>query len=303
VFVTDAIRVEENRWAVGVQAPLAHSYYNDHRQEPALLDPLLLLEACRQAVTVPAHRDLGVPFGTAFLISGWRTALTDVSALRSRDDGPDELVLLVAARDLKQRGGRPLGATFDVEYTVAGRTVGTSEVVAGYLSGAAYQAYRESRRGSVPPMSGAMPPRGGGALVEPEAVGRRDGRNVVLADLVRADEHRSTAELDVPVAHPAMFDHALDHIPAMALLEAARQAAVLAAGPATAAPARYATGFAAAFHHFAELDTPTTVSAVAGEPRTVAARDGLVRTPVAVEFAQKEALVCTVAVDVAEPGR
>jgi hypothetical protein len=262
-----------------------------------MIDPLLLLEACRQAVTVPAHRDLGVPIGTSFLISRWDTAFTDLTALRARGDAPDELVLVVTARDLKRRGSRPLGATFETEFTVGGVTVGRSEVVAGYLTGAAYQAYRENRRGSVPPSSATRPERGGGRPVAPASVGRRDERNVVLSDADFLGAGRLTATLDVPVTHPAIFDHPLDHVPAMALLEAARQAAVLAAGPAARAPDRYAAGFAATFHQFVELDSPTVVHAVA------AAGTAGTATPVAVEFRQRDALACAVTVTVAEPGR
>lgn len=287
VFVTDAARLGDETFAVAVQAPRAHSYYNDHTQRPALLDPLFLLEAARQAVTVVAHQWLGVAHDTSFLISDWTTEFTDLPALRARGDAPDELVVEVTARDLKRRGARLLAATLECAFVVAGRRAGTSAVVAGYLSRDGYTAHREKSRGSVPPLSADMSQTRAGKPVEPGRVGRERTENVVLTDVERPGGAIALrATLDVPVRHPAMYDHPLDHVPAMALMEAARQAAVLAAG----APAerRYACAFGATFHRFVELDSPVTVSVTpSGGGRF------------AVDFRQDGASVCTAEVAVA----
>lgn len=157
VFVTDAARLGEDRFAVAVQAPRAHAYYNDHTQRPALLDPLFLLEAARQAVTVVAHQWLGVSYDTSFLISDWTTEFTDLPALRSRGDAPDELVIEIGTRDLRRRGTRLLAATLDCAFVAGGRRAGTSVIVAGYLSRDGYQAHRAKSRGTVPPLSSERP--------------------------------------------------------------------------------------------------------------------------------------------------
>ncbi|MBR8642645.1 hypothetical protein KEF29_33395 [Streptomyces tuirus] len=259
VFVTDAARLGDETFAVAVQAPRAHRYYNDHTQRPALLDPLFLLEAARQAVTVVAHQWLGVSYDTSFLISDWTTEFTDPAALRARGDAPDELVVEVTARDLKRRGTKLLAATLECVYVVGGRRAGTSAIVAGYLSRDGYTAHREKSRGNVPPSSSGMPHTRVGATVEPALVGRERAENVVLTDVERPGGALALrATLDVPVWHPAMYDHPLDHVPAMALMEAARQAAVLAAGEP--AERRYARAFGATFRRFVELDSPVTVS-------------------------------------------
>lgn len=287
VFVTDAARLGDETFAVAVQAPRAHSYYNDHTQRPELLDPLFLLEAARQAVTVVAHQWLGVSYDTSFLISDWTTEFTDLAALRTRGDVPDEFVVEVTTRDLKRRGTRLLAARLECVFVVGGRRAGTSGIVAGYLSRDGYLAHREKSRGNVPPLSSDMPHDRLGDPVAPHRVGRERTGNVVLTEV----EHLGgpellRASLDVPVQHPAMYDHPLDHVPAMALLEAARQAAVLAAG----APAerRYVYAFGATFSRFVELDSPVTVAVTpSGEERFT------------VDFRQDGASVCTVTVGVA----
>ncbi|MFG2327952.1 ScbA/BarX family gamma-butyrolactone biosynthesis protein [Streptomyces sp. NPDC048568] len=288
VFVTDAVRRGDDAFAVAVQAPRAHSYYNDHTQQPALLDPLFLLEAARQAVTVVAHQWLDVTHDTSFLISDWTTEFTDLEALRARGDAPDELVVEVTTRDLKRRGTRLLAATLECVFLVGGRRAGTSVVVAGYLSRDGYTAHRAKSRGTVPPLSSDMPSTRTGTPVEPALVGRERTENVVLTDAARHPDGTTAlrAVLDVPVRHAAMYDHPLDHIPAMALMEAARQAAVLATGGP--GERRYARAFGATFHRFVELDSPVTVSVTpsGGERLTV-------------DFRQDAESVCTAGVEVA----
>ncbi|MCH5675090.1 ScbA/BarX family gamma-butyrolactone biosynthesis protein [Streptomyces gilvus] len=287
VFVTDAARIGDDTFAVAVQAPRAHSYYNDHTQRPALLDPLFLLEAARQAVTVVAHQWLGVSYDTSFLISDWTTEFTALPALRARGEAPDEFVVEVTTRDLKRRGTRLLAATLECVFVVGGRPAGTSRIVAGYLSRDGYGAHREKSRGTVPPLSCDMPHERTGVPVAPGLVGRERAGNVVLTDVTHPGGSAPlTALLDVPVQHPAMYDHPLDHVPAMALMEAARQAAVLVAG----APAerRYAYAFEATFSRFVELDSPVAVVA------TPSGGDRLT-----VDFQQDGSSVCTAVVAVA----
>lgn len=286
VFVTDAARLGEDRFVVAVQAPRAHSYYNDHTQRPSLIDPLFLLEAARQAVTVVAHQWLGVSYDTSFLISDWTTEFTHVPALRTRGDAPDELVVEIGTRDLKRRDSRLLAATLDCAFVVGGQRAGTSVIVAGYLSRDGYGAHRAKTRGSEPPLSSERPAGRAGTPVPPALVGRERTENVVLVDVERPGGPVALrAVLDVPVRHPAMYDHPLDHVPAMALMEAARQAAVLAAGEP--AEERYAYAFGATFTRFVELDSPVTVtvSPAGGERCTV-------------DFEQDGASVCTAEVGV-----
>ncbi|WP_121703948.1 ScbA/BarX family gamma-butyrolactone biosynthesis protein [Streptomyces sp. E5N298] len=291
VFVTDAVRRGDDSFAVAVQAPRAHSYYNDHTQRPALIDPLFLLEAARQAVTVVAHQWLDVPYDTSFLISDWTTEFTDLDALRAGVDVPDELVVEITTRDLKRRGARLLAATLECVFVVGGRRAGTSVVAAGYLSRDGYTAHRAKSRGSVPPLSSDRPAIRTGTPVAPALVGRERTENVVLADVARHPDGPTAptalrALLDVPVRHAAMYDHPLDHVPAMALMEAARQATVLAAGGP--AGQRYARAFGATFRRFVELDSPVTVSV------TSFAEERLT-----VDFRQDGESVCTADIEVA----
>ncbi|OLT16522.1 hypothetical protein BJF78_13955 [Pseudonocardia sp. CNS-139] len=53
VFVTDAVQVAEKQVRVAVQLPPSHGYFGDHAS--GQVDPLLLLEAARQAGIFGSH--------------------------------------------------------------------------------------------------------------------------------------------------------------------------------------------------------------------------------------------------------
>ncbi|MFI0235760.1 ScbA/BarX family gamma-butyrolactone biosynthesis protein [Streptomyces sp. NPDC016845] len=304
VFVTDHVALDDGRFAVAARLPSAHPYFTDDPRPGAPLDAMLLLECSRQAGTVVAHRHLGVPADTAFLIAEWSIALDDelrAPALavgpKGAGLGPGELTMITEVRDPKQRGEALLGATLLSELYLAGRRVATSTVITGYPSRPGYESFRTRRRDSPAPLSDAMPPRLGGTPADSRAVGRTSEANVVLSGVRRADG-QIVAGLDVPVAHPVFYDHPLDHVPATALLEAARQAALLAVAPEAgpvgeAAAAWRVSALSARFERFVELDSPAEVSA-----RVERVRDG---HAVRVLFEQGGALACDCAVTVSVP--
>ncbi|MFI6346707.1 AfsA-related hotdog domain-containing protein [Streptomyces sp. NPDC050560] len=259
-------------------------------------DPLLLTECCRQAATTVAHRYLGVPPDTAFLVTRW-TARFTAAAPQPPGGGPDELTLLVGATDLRERGGRLESATLDVDLALNGTPAGHATIGAAYMPSGRYAALRALRRTTPPPLTSALPPRAGGTVAAPGAVGRSLPENVVLTDATPTPDG-ATARLDVPAGHPAIYDHPLDHVPAMGLIEAARQAALYTASRGERALLPQVAGFDAEFGRFAELDAPTTVTArrrgpVAGPPAG---------HTVAVDFRQLDTVICAITVTLADTG-
>jgi 2-oxo-3-(phosphooxy)propyl 3-oxoalkanoate synthase len=292
VFVTDHVALGapgDNRFAVAAQLPSAHRYFNDDLLSPELVDPMLLLECSRQAGTLVAHCHLGVPADTAFLIAEWDVELDHEQAGSPRGEGPGELTMVIEARDLKQRGERLQGATLVSELYLDGRRVGTSSVIAGYPTRTGYESFRTLRRSSPAPQSDAMPRARTGPAPDSRTVGRTLEENVVLSAVRRAGG-QTVADLDVPVGHRVFYDHPLDHVPATALLEAARQAALLAVAPEEGAADEGAglwrvSALSAEFQRFVELDSPTRVSARVE-------RSGDDSRSVAVVFEQGGAITC-----------
>ncbi|MGE5230146.1 MAG: AfsA-related hotdog domain-containing protein [Deltaproteobacteria bacterium] len=97
-------------------------------------------------------------------------------------------------------------------------------------------------------------------------------RNVLLARVERrpGKEEWYDAEMVQDVAHPFFFEHTLDHIPAMMLVEAGRQLGIAISHLFLGVPMGhlFATrAFDIGFTDFAELDIPVTISAAVTDKR------------------------------------
>jgi hypothetical protein len=86
--------------------------------------------------------------------------------------------------------------------------------------------------------------------VPPQTVGRISPTDVVLSPTGKPGRW----QLRVDTAHPALFDHPLDHVPGMMLLEAARQATV-----ATLGPSCMPLEITSEFRRYTELSSPCVI--------------------------------------------
>lgn len=257
VFLTDAQRVDEHRFLVAAQLPRAHPYYTDHLN--GRLDPLLLLECCRQAETLAAHEYLGVPAGTAFLLSAWSLRMdTDPPATGAV---PGELSIDVAISEPRWREGRLRALRYRMTPALDGTPLGEVSIRVGYVPADAHAALRTRQRGGAPPSSATVAAQGKDWPAAAYRVGRADPANVVLAG-ARRSAVGAAATLRVPTGHPSMFDHPLDHVPGMVLTEAARQIALLASDDRRGSLARTRVrALQGTFARYVELDAPVTLTA------------------------------------------
>ena len=247
VYVTDSAELAENSYALAAVLPRRHWFYTDGPGGPASV--AALLEVCRQAGTVVAHRYFDVPPATAFLVGGYELTMLGAAA------GTD-LLLRVTTSGARHRQGTLSALHLRIEVECDGVPVAVADIAATYLAAGLYADMRRMRRGSEPPSSADRPAHRAGITASPSKVARSRHENVLLVDAVRSDE-RLVAVLDVPVDHASLYDHPLDHVPAMALLEAAQQAATHLAGGDVLA-------LRAGFRKIVELDAPAQVVATTG---------------------------------------
>jgi hypothetical protein len=260
VFLTDLVPIDRDTCVIGAQLPLSHPYFLDQRAPTARYDTLLLTECCRQAGTYVAHTRYGVARDWVFLAASTAIELehTDVLAVGDR---PGELTLEVHSRP-SFRGGQLRSVRTHLELSIGGERVGAMEGEGRYLTREEYGLLRQGGRSGQVPLSSALSAEPTGVQVTPRLVGRRDPRNVLLVD-GRSDAEGVAARLWVSGRHATIFDHPLDHYPAMALLEAAAQATSLAVrldGRAGDADVRI-VALNADFVRFAEVDTDVDITA------------------------------------------
>lgn len=273
VFLTDLRTDAPDHFLVAAQLPPAHAYYCDC--VTSIVDSMLLMECCRQAGTYIAHRGLGVPEDASFLVLGWTMRLH-----RPVQPGPapGRLCMDVSVPLRKARGGQVRGARLEIALAVDDVDVGEVAIDVAYTPAGEAAAVRLRHRTGAPPSSADLPAVPPGTPVTPALVGRRDIANVVLTDSSRTGNGVS-AFLGVRPDHRSLFDHPHDHYPAMILMEAARQAALLRMGANV-----HPVGYEARFLRFVELDAPVLVEG--------AAEEGIVQ----VAFRQRNAIVAEIAV-------
>ena len=249
IFLTD-ILVRESRGQVlaCAQLPRSHSLYNEI--ENGFHDLLLILEIGRQGMTIYGHAWLDVPEGTAFVMSALRAEVIDLEALR-QGAAPAELVIDVPFGGERRDGrGRVRGYHLRGSGAIDGRPAIDFCGDALLIPEALYERVRSVRVEGQPEIPPAPLP------VEPARVGRRSPRNVVVSDAASSEGELRCALLADP-SHPSFFDHPLDHVPGMLMLETARQTALLYVGELGWPPAETVLDACeACFTQYAALSPP-----------------------------------------------
>lgn len=249
VLLTDAIRLAENRFLVAAMLPPDRG--RRHREGT---DPMLVAEALRQAAYYIQHCFYGVPNSHQFILGEITLGLEDTAPLSA---GPRWLSvnLSVTCTPTAKRTSRRLGLRLEVELSVAGHVCGRGSLLSDAVVPGVYQAIR--RRAAAPMITEPAPVSG--RPLSPGTVGRHSPSDVLLID----DGTAGSWLLRVDQGNPEMFDHPVDHVPGMVLLEAFRQAALTATG-SPAAGRTSLTGLRAEFAKFCELGMPARITV---EPR------------------------------------
>ncbi|GAA1899637.1 ScbA/BarX family gamma-butyrolactone biosynthesis protein [Streptantibioticus ferralitis] len=274
VFLTGWETGDPDGFIVRGQWPRGHAVFAPRFGQQ---DPLLIAETIRQGGTLLAHTEYGVPLGHHFLMSD--LAYTSVRDALTAEPVPSEVELHITCHDITRRGKQVVSMLYRVHVWVGQIRVAVASAAYKTLSPSVYRRIRGDR----PFTSDITPP----PAIDPALVGRRDPRDVVLADAAAGPgDPAHSWLLRADTSHPLFFDHPVDHVPGMLLLEAARQAAQAAMHPVPV----QALGMASSFAHYAEFDTPCRIDAEVGQRGA----DG--NTPVQITGTQSDQTVftCTV---------
>ena len=200
-----------HRFAAAALLPVAHPHYSAHTGAAnRVLDPMLLLECCRQAETYAAHAFYGVEPDAAFVLKSWSLSLLPGAfAARPDLDEPTRLVIGARTHGLRMVAGAARGLVQDFDLWVGERPVASARIEVGYLSRAAFTTLRARGRGTPPDVALYNPPK---TEVAPWLVGRIRADDTLLLDL-RGTADETTADLRLPTGNPSLLDHAHDHVP------------------------------------------------------------------------------------------
>jgi hypothetical protein len=242
VFITDLRVAGERTSHIGAQWPRAHSFFGPKMR---LHDPMLLAETIRQATLVVAHQAFGVALDAHFVLLELTYEVQE-EGLRL-GPGPANVTLVGNVSDVRKRKDSVAGMSVEFDCYRDGERVAGGVVRWRCISGASYARVRGDNHNAGRTSATEPTP------VAPHLVGRHHESDVVLG----ASPLPDTWLLRVDTGHPVMFDHMVDHVPGMMVVEAARQAAQLLTGRPDLVPASGAFTYA----RYIELDEPCIVRA------------------------------------------
>ncbi|MFE9580298.1 ScbA/BarX family gamma-butyrolactone biosynthesis protein [Nocardia sp. NPDC006044] len=287
VFVTSMDTVAEDEYVVGAQLPRMHAYYGDHLGSLGLRhDPLLVMEAARQAAIALSHEFYGVPSDMAFVVRTFNGTGADTPAWEV-GSAPADLVMRARVPRRHVRGETVQGLDMVLEIDCGDESMMTVDGSFSWMTPGQWAGLRGAFRKSL----GLGPFAGASALADRAVaaeVGRENWRNVVIAAPELSD-NTARAALVPDLGHPFLFDHQLDHVPGSLLIEACRQTAL--AMVLHRAPRLECVG--SAFERFVELDRPAEcVAEITGQQAD--------RTVIHCEIRQAEAVAAELDLEFAD---
>ncbi|WP_329391748.1 gamma-butyrolactone biosynthesis enzyme (plasmid) [Streptomyces sp. NBC_01351] len=253
VLLTGWYRCGPDAFTVTAHWPASHRFYESRC---GTFDPMLFAETVRQSSLLISHAAYEVPLGHQLIWEEFSYAV-DPSAMRA-DRGPAVVELRLACSDIVRRSARMAAVTMDLVALSDGVEIGTARLSFTSNPPAVYKRLRSGRADPVAAMAAAGP---AAPAIPPAAVARERRRDVVLSDAdpdgVSDGGPRARWLLRTDTSHPVLFDHVVDHVPGMLLLEAARQAALARTSLTRAIPARCDS----TFFQYVEFDAPCRIVA------------------------------------------
>lgn len=265
VLLTDVVPVTSRDFVVGAQWPRSHRVYRPDAQ--GRHDPMLLLETVRQVGLALSHSGFGVPLDQRSVMRDLDFRLDPAREPLARRRATD-VTIEVHCENVTMRGGaRPelKGMTVVLALSAQGRRFATGTGTIRWLAPDSYERFR-ARAGLRPDWISRFAddrrPQLAAAPVSGEPTDFRDSIDSLIAAESAAPpavelpaSRTAVRRLLVPLQHPVYFDHPLDHVPGMVLIDAAWQA-VLAMRPRSGARL---IGCRMDCPAFTELDDPVDI--------------------------------------------
>ncbi|MGW1161947.1 ScbA/BarX family gamma-butyrolactone biosynthesis protein [Streptomyces sp. NPDC002519] len=222
VLLTDVRRCGPLRFCAAAAWTRSHPTFPRGREDRH--SPWMIVETLRQLGIYLPLRHFEVPPTARFLIHDVAYEL-DPAAEPQAPHGASEITCLASVGDVRtdRSGTTVTGLRMRVAFLTGDRTFAHAAGGARFLDAGRYAALRSGAAGR----SGAVTAEDAGPRIRPEPalLGLESASDVVVflegddVFLEPADPH-----------HPFLFDHSTDHVPGMAVLEAARQAVALRSG-------------------------------------------------------------------------
>jgi 2-oxo-3-(phosphooxy)propyl 3-oxoalkanoate synthase len=256
VLLTGWNKTGPDSFLVSAQWPRCHRFYSS---EHGVHDPLLLCQSLRQCGLLLTHAAFKVPFGYQL---GWSSLRYSANPEAMRiGNAPAEIAMHVRCTDIRYRRSLPVAMTMRIEVVRDAALLAVATIAFGQHAPAVYRRLRAGRSDAAGLCANAPRPA---SPIPADVAGRTSREDVVLSPT----EDRLRWRLRVDTSHPVLFDHPVDHVPGMLLLESVRQAShALHPSGGVMMP----TLMDVSFNRYVELDEPCWIEAEA-MPSTAGSR-------------------------------
>ncbi|MGW8889626.1 ScbA/BarX family gamma-butyrolactone biosynthesis protein [Streptomyces sp. NPDC055749] len=209
-------------------------------------DRRVLVQTIRQSGLAILHAEVGVPLSHQILLNSFD--FTVAPGLRiSASTEPCALTVKISLAEPKRPGRAASSLGMDIRILRGNAMVATAAVTFGWISPAVYRRLRGDHLSVAWNSWPLLDP------VDPGTVGCTTASDVVLAPGDRRHQWQLRADVD----NLLYFDHPVDHVPGLVLMEAAYQAAHAILHPAPFE----ATTITSAFERYTEFDRPCRIEA------------------------------------------
>ncbi|MBD1539319.1 hypothetical protein HC749_14235 [Arthrobacter sp. S13_S34] len=230
VLLTQVLPLPDNRATVHLQWPRSHYFYET---QSGSADTLLLAESLRQITVGIAHEVYGVPTEMKFVLSALEIKndflIPDFSRMT-----PTDVMARVLVDGIVQRRSGLNALRINVAFLVGSKPFASGSLAAQIVSPHVYARFRH---GKVKPTNLADPMPS--AKSEALPCGRTGQGDRVVERLPSGQGWRLTPDS----RHPLLFDHPLDHISGMFVVEAIRQSFMQLRRGCTGEPAAVAVKY------------------------------------------------------------
>jgi|GEM_PF-1785820 len=214
IFILGMTIIDNNKVIVKCSFENNHKHYSDVVNFPQLLNPMVLLESCRQAETYVAHQLFSVDESTKFILNSWSLNIVKENYLKFHGNSYRSFDICVETSQPSSIRTRLRKNKYYFTVKVDEVIIAKAEFDVGYINDCFYSIMRGKASScnnvcNIPRLSPAL-------------VGYLSAYNTMLSNFEKYDG-RYQALINVNLSNVTYNDHAQDHITGMNIVEAAKQ--------------------------------------------------------------------------------
>lgn len=216
IFIVGMTVVSNNKAIVRCSLADYHQHYDDVTNCPQLINPMVILESCRQAETYIVHQLFSVDSLSKFILKNWRLTLVKENYIKIHRSAFNAFDIHIESSQIVDSKTKLRKNQYYFLIKVNEVIVAKAEFDVSYINNASYSLLRGKASKSYNKRIYNIP------RLSPNLVGYLSPYNVMLSSFEKYNGEYQ-ALINVNYSNVTYNDHAQDHITGMNLVESAKQ--------------------------------------------------------------------------------